>query len=64
MLGSAAGDRNLQARSPDTSLTLERRAAKTDVLGHGAQPDNRLRSEVQCDARPDNENNHPHDAVL
>ena len=65
MLGSAAeGDRNLQACCSDAPLTLERPAAKTDALGHEAQPNNRLRGEVQCDARPYDENNHPDDAVL
>ena len=35
-----------------------------DALRHEAQPNNRLGGEVQCDARPDHENDHPDDAVL
>ena len=37
--------------------------AGIDALRHEAQPNNRLGGEIQCNARPDDENNYPNDAV-
>ena len=37
--------------------------AAKDALRHEAQPNNRLGGEIQCNARPDDENNYPNDAV-
>ena len=48
----------------DALLAFGASGVKTEASGYKTQPNNRLGGEIQRDARPDDENDHPDYAVL